>query len=138
MIFKYFFHIASYQIFKNGAILINHESFFQGKNFLQLDRFQFLEKILYWLKLLKSNFSKQNFYKQIANFENNWLIFKYWKRSSYNNNLFNKNIAILESKIMYFYLRPNFPWPNYLNWTVLSHSTNILSMLQKFLVQFDK
>ena len=33
--------IASDQIFQNYAILINHWSFFQGKDFLQLDRFQF-------------------------------------------------------------------------------------------------
>ena len=38
-----FFRIAFYQIFINGAILINHESFFQGKNSLQLDHFQFLK-----------------------------------------------------------------------------------------------
>ena len=44
-IFKcfFFFHIASYQIFKNGANLINYGSFFQGKDFLQLDRFKFLK-----------------------------------------------------------------------------------------------
>ena len=29
-----FFHIAFYQIFKNGAILINHGSVFQGKDSL--------------------------------------------------------------------------------------------------------
>ena len=42
-IFKSLFHIASYQIFKNGAILINHGSFSQGKDSLQLDFFQFLK-----------------------------------------------------------------------------------------------
>ena len=38
-----FFHIAFNQIFKNGAILINHGSFIQGKDSLQLDHFQFLK-----------------------------------------------------------------------------------------------
>ena len=43
-IFKIFFlYIASYQLLKNGAILINHGSFFQGKDSLQLDSFQFLK-----------------------------------------------------------------------------------------------
>ena len=36
-----FFLIASYQILKNYVILINHGSFFQEKNSLQLHRFQF-------------------------------------------------------------------------------------------------
>ena len=106
-------------------------------------------------------------HKQIAEFDNNWFIFKNWKRQScrdsfpwkngpwfiriapflkiwwkaiwkknhlnikllntlffyflnvfIKNNIFsnplNNNIAILESKIMYFCLRPNFSWPNYL------------------------
>ena len=35
-----FFLIASYQILKNYAILINYESLFQGKDSLQLNRFQ--------------------------------------------------------------------------------------------------
>ena len=34
-----FFLTASYQILKNYAILINHESFFQRKDFAQLHRF---------------------------------------------------------------------------------------------------
>ena len=34
-----FYLIASYQIFKNYAILINHESFFQREDFPQLHRF---------------------------------------------------------------------------------------------------
>ena len=38
-----YFLMASSQIFKNGAILINHVSFFQGKDSLQRDRFQFLK-----------------------------------------------------------------------------------------------
>ena len=37
------FHTAFYQIFKNSAILINRGSFFQGKDSLQLDLFQFLK-----------------------------------------------------------------------------------------------
>ena len=37
-----FFLIASYEILKNDAILINYESLFQEKDSLQLDRFQFL------------------------------------------------------------------------------------------------
>ena len=36
-----FFLIASYQILKNDAILINHGPFFQKKDSLQLNRFQF-------------------------------------------------------------------------------------------------
>ena len=36
-----FFLIISYQIFKNDVILINHGSFFQEKDSLQLNRFQF-------------------------------------------------------------------------------------------------
>ena len=36
-----FFLIASCQIQKNDVILINHDSFFQEKDSLQLDRFQF-------------------------------------------------------------------------------------------------
>ena len=31
--------ISSYQILQNNAILISHESFFQGKDSLQLNRF---------------------------------------------------------------------------------------------------
>ena len=36
-----FILIASYRIFKNDVILINHGSFFQGKDSLQLGRLQF-------------------------------------------------------------------------------------------------
>ena len=43
-----FFLIASYQILENDVILINHGSFFQGKDFLKLNRFQFFD-------LLESN-----------------------------------------------------------------------------------
>ena len=53
-----FFHIASYQIFKNGVILINHRSIFQGKDSLQLDRFQFLE-----INSLMAETTKKQFFK---------------------------------------------------------------------------
>ena len=46
----YFLIIALYQFFKNDAILINHGSFFQEKDSLQLNRFQFLK-----MNLLLSN-----------------------------------------------------------------------------------
>ena len=36
-----FFLIASYQILKNDAILINYKSLFQEKDSLRLNRFQF-------------------------------------------------------------------------------------------------
>ena len=36
-----FFLIASYQIVKNNLILVNHGSFFQEKDSLQVKRFQF-------------------------------------------------------------------------------------------------
>ena len=39
----YFLIIALYQFFKNDAILINHGSFFQEKDSLHLNRFQFLK-----------------------------------------------------------------------------------------------
>ena len=38
-----FYLIASYQILKNYVILINYESRFQGKDSLQLNRFQSLK-----------------------------------------------------------------------------------------------
>ena len=38
-----FFPIASYQILKNYMILINHGSFFQKKDSLQLNHLQFLK-----------------------------------------------------------------------------------------------
>ena len=43
-----FFLIASYQIQKNDVILINHESFYQEKDSLQLNCFQFLKWINYY------------------------------------------------------------------------------------------
>ena len=66
-----FFHIAFYQIFKNGVILINRGSFFQGKDSLQLNRFQFFKINSLMAETVKNNFSKQNFYKEIAEFDNN-------------------------------------------------------------------
>ena len=38
-----FFLIASYQILKNHAILINYKALFQEKDCLQVNHFQFLE-----------------------------------------------------------------------------------------------
>ena len=66
-----YFLITSSQIFKKYAILINHGSFFQRKDFPQLDRFQFLKMNSLMAEIIKNNFSKQNFYKQIAVFDNN-------------------------------------------------------------------
>ena len=54
----FFFHIASYQIFKNGAILINHGLFFQVKDSLQLNRTQFLK-----INSLMANNIKKPFFK---------------------------------------------------------------------------
>ena len=34
------------------------------------------------MKPLKQNFPKRNFYKQIAEFDNNWFIFENWKQLS--------------------------------------------------------
>ena len=60
-----YFLIASSQIFKNHAILINHRSFFWGKYSLQLDRFQFLKiNSLMTVKPLKLNFPKQNLFPE--------------------------------------------------------------------------
>ena len=67
----FFFHIASYQMFKNCAIMINHRLFFQETDSLQLDRFQFLQINSLMAETIKKKFSKQNFYKQIAEFDNN-------------------------------------------------------------------
>ena len=48
MITTTFFLIVSYQILKNDVILINHGSFFQEKDSLQVERFQFskMKKLL--------------------------------------------------------------------------------------------
>ena len=65
------FLIASYQILKNYAFLINHKSFFQEKESSQLYRFQF-SKINYLIaEIFKNQFSKRNSHKEIAKFGNN-------------------------------------------------------------------
>ena len=74
-----FFLIASYQILKNYAILINHESLFQRKHFPQLYCFWFLKINSLMAETIKKNFSKRNFYKQIDEFDNNLFIFENWK-----------------------------------------------------------
>ena len=71
-----FFLIASYQILKNYAILINHESFFQRKYFPQLHTFRFLKINSLMDETIKKYFPKQYFYEQIAEFDNNLFIFK--------------------------------------------------------------
>ena len=61
-IFKcFFFHIASYQIFENGVILIIHGSFVQGKDSLQLDRFQLLKLNTLVAEIIKKQFFKTEF-----------------------------------------------------------------------------
>ena len=71
-----FLLIDSYQIWKNYAILINHESFFQRKDFPQLHRFWFLKTNSLMAETIKKKFPKRNFYKQIAEFDNNLFIFE--------------------------------------------------------------
>ena len=57
-----FFHIAFYEILKNYVILINHESFFQKKDFPQLHRFWFLKiNSLMDETIKKKTFSKKKF-----------------------------------------------------------------------------
>ena len=56
-----FFHIVFCQIFKNRAILINRGSFFQGKNSLQIDRFQFLKIKFLMAETIKKQFFKTKF-----------------------------------------------------------------------------
>ena len=60
-IFKCFFYIAFYQIFKNATILINHGSFCQEKDSLQLDRFQFFKINSYKDGTIKKQFFKTKF-----------------------------------------------------------------------------
>ena len=55
----YFIHITSYQIFKNGAILINHVSFFQGDDTLQLNRFQILKINSLMAETIKKQFCRK-------------------------------------------------------------------------------
>ena len=71
-----FFLIASDQILKNYAILINHESFFYRKDFPQLHRFWFLKINSSMAEAIKKHFPKLNFYKQIAESDNNLFIFE--------------------------------------------------------------
>ena len=64
--------------------MINHGSFFKGKDPLQLDRFQFLIINSLITETIKNYVSKQNFYKQIAKFDNNdqnRTVFKHLVRS---------------------------------------------------------
>ena len=53
-----FFLIALYQILQNDASLINHESFFQKKEYLQLYRSQFLEINSLMDKTIRNQVSK--------------------------------------------------------------------------------
>ena len=56
---------------------MNHVSFFEEKDSLQLDRFRFLKMNSLMIEIIKkNNFSKQNFYKQIAVFDNKSFNFK--------------------------------------------------------------
>ena len=54
------FLFASNQTFKKDAILINHGSFFQEKDFLHFDCFQFLKINSLMAETIKNNFPKQN------------------------------------------------------------------------------
>ena len=56
-----FFLIASYQILKNYAILINHESFFQRKDVPQLHRFCLLKIDSLMAETIKKTLSKTKF-----------------------------------------------------------------------------
>ena len=56
------FLVASYQIFKNIAILINQESFFQEKDSLQFDCFQFLKINSVMAEIMKKLFFKTKFF----------------------------------------------------------------------------
>ena len=53
--------MAFYQMFKNGAILINHGSFFQEKDSLRLDRFQFFIINSLMDETIKKQFLKTKF-----------------------------------------------------------------------------
>ena len=56
-----YFLIASSQIFKNDAILINQDLFFQKKDSLQLDRFRFLKMNSLMAETIKKQFFKTKF-----------------------------------------------------------------------------
>ena len=58
---------------------MDHESFFQRKDFPQLHRFWFLTINNLMAETIKKHFAKRNFSKQIAEFYNNLLIFENWK-----------------------------------------------------------
>ena len=58
---RIFFLIASYQILKNDVILINHGLFFQKKDSLQLNCFQFLEINTLIAETIKNQFSQTKF-----------------------------------------------------------------------------
>ena len=62
-----FFLIVSYQILKNYAILINHESFFQRKDFPQLHHFRFSKINSLMAEIIKKHFPKQNFLNKLLN-----------------------------------------------------------------------
>ena len=61
LFFRTFFLVASYQILQNDAILLNHESFFQQKEFLQLYRSQFLEINSLMSESVKNQFFETKF-----------------------------------------------------------------------------
>ena len=56
-----YFLIASSQFLKNDAILINHSSFFQEKDSLQLNRFQFLKMNSLMAEIIKKQFFSTKF-----------------------------------------------------------------------------
>ena len=55
------FLIALRKVFKNEAILINHGSFLHGKDYLQLDRFEFLDINSLMAETIKKHFSETKF-----------------------------------------------------------------------------
>ena len=63
--------MAFYKIMKNGSIPINRRTFFQGKDSVELNHFQFFKINSSMAETIKKKFLKQNFHKQIAEFDNN-------------------------------------------------------------------
>ena len=61
--YETFFFISSRKILKNDAILMNHGSFFQQKDSLQLDGFQFLK--IYQLLLNSANYVYKFCFKKL-------------------------------------------------------------------------
>ena len=55
------FSVDSYQLSKNDVILISHRLFFQEKDSLQLNRFQFLEINSLMSETIKNQFFKTKF-----------------------------------------------------------------------------